>query len=210
MSVDFDFLNEMLGIDRRAFPATSTGGRSAGGKGNGVSALRPARASRRMTSPRRFTGASTHGSSLFVMTLDICRSGNFRCNHARSGSLELTGRDQNDVLAFDRHLRSLVRRGGISRLTLRGAPQTGDYRANPAAYKIEAIVQLLPHVAIEIVAPQRVDPFVAKRDLDLPEPDCAMSASERRGFGKASSTAAFAALGGLDLHELVAEGITRD
>jgi hypothetical protein len=117
----------------------------------------------------RFTGAMISNRDLLILTIE--RKGNtlLLCESA-SAHLVLAGRDQAELLQLQRETQGFLRDAGITCIMLRGAPGSGEYRGSPLGYKIEAVLQLLKGVRLDIVHSNSVNAWIRQFGKSAPAP----------------------------------------
>ncbi|RYD71326.1 MAG: DUF3010 family protein, partial [Verrucomicrobiaceae bacterium] len=80
---------------------------------------------------------------------------------------------------------------GIQQIMLRSRPESGPYQAKPEAYKMEAVLQLLPLVRVTPLSTLSIGSWVNREAPVLPEPSNEKMLP-RQAKQQAIQTAAFA------------------
>lgn len=109
-----------------------------------------------MSEPERFSGAAARGSDMVIITVAREGEGFALCEDA-SARLVMLDRSQDETRQFAADLSAFVEKTGIERVVLRGAPASGDYRAHPRVYMMEAALQLHPRLEISMVTGATLD-----------------------------------------------------
>ena len=141
---------------------------------------------------RDFTGAALSGSVLAVATVHRDREGGLIVDHARSTTMSLTARDQASVEAFYHEAQLFFYANGLRQLFLREPVGKGEYASVGGAHKIEAVLQLVDMLAVDLVHPVRIPAWVRRERPKLPPVSDRLRSSERSAMRTAIETAAFA------------------
>jgi hypothetical protein len=142
------------------------------------------------------TAAVISAPKLFVVTLER-RGTELRVLPQKSATFELGGRDAYHVNTLWCELKSFVSRARVDEISLRAAQDSGQYPAKPAAYKIEAILQLIPKFTVNFVHTNSVGAWIRREDPELPEPWLpSMEARWRKQQMRAIEMAAYAIYNG--------------
>jgi hypothetical protein len=115
----------------------------------------------------RFTGAMISNRDLLILTIERQDDTLLLCESA-SAHLVLKGREQAELLQLQRETQGFLRDAGITRIMLRGAPGSGEYRGSPLGYKIEAVLQLLKGVRLDIVHSNSVNAWIRQFGKNAP------------------------------------------
>jgi hypothetical protein len=108
----------------------------------------------------------------------------------KSAQIELEDRDQQALHHFKEDLESFIKETGINRLLLRGPPKSGKFRSG-LAFKVEAVLQLVPGLQVEVVHFNRVDSWSRGAAGLMPEPIAGLVRWEEEAHRSAIATACF-------------------
>ena len=87
-----------------------------------------------------------------------------------SGFYELRGREQGDLLDFSRIVAQSLEKWGVDQILVRISPPAGSFMAKAASYKIEAALQLMSGLTVDVVSSQAVSFWAEGFPVDLPQP----------------------------------------
>ena len=138
----------------------------------------------------RYSGAAIRSDTLVIATVEGCAMTGFKLCLEQSAQIELEDRDQEALRWFCDDLQSFIRDAGLKRILLRGPPKTGKFRTG-LAFKIEAVLQLLPELEVEVVHFNRVDSWTRHSQEVCPEPIDGLAYWERDAHRSAIATACF-------------------
>lgn len=143
---------------------------------------------------RRVCGAVAAGPTLFIVSLKWDRQSGFVLDQAATRIFELEARDTAAIRLLDRQVTSLIAKTRIRHLALHYRPDTKQFRQHPHVLKIEAMLQLIPGLTVDLVAGASVSAWINREDPPLPGFAEPAQAKLQRGAGiKAIETAAFMA-----------------
>ncbi len=120
---------------------------------------------------RRFSGVKISSQQLVIASVEHIPSGPLRLCPEASCEFALAGRDQADLLGLFDEVRGFVRRLSIHTLVIRGSPPSGPHQGSGLGFKIEALLQFLPQVRIEIVQAVTLTAWLKRNDPLLPPAD---------------------------------------
>jgi hypothetical protein len=138
----------------------------------------------------RYSGAAIRSDTLVIATVQGCSLTGFQLCLEQSAQIELEGRDQEALHWFRDDLQSFFVEAGIDHILLRGPPKTGKFRTG-LAFKIEAVLQLVPQLLVEVVHFNRVDTWTRHSPGVAPEPIDGLVHWEREAHRSAIATACF-------------------
>ena len=137
-----------------------------------------------------YTGAAIRSDTLVVATVKGCSLEGFELCLDKSAQIELEDRDQQALHDFKEDLESFINEAGITRLLLRGPPKSGKFTTG-LAFKVEAVLQLVPGLQVEVVHFNRVDTWRRHSKGVAPEPIAGLVHWEREAHESAIATACF-------------------
>ncbi len=136
--------------------------------------------SRRTSPARGFSGVRISNDKLVIATLERRAGTELRLCPDASSVFELSGRKQSDLLSLFGEVHSFARSAGINNLVVRGCPPRGSHRGSGLGFKLEALLQFLPEVSVEVVPAITITCWDQRTDPVLPQAD-------RAGLGYALS-----------------------
>lgn len=92
-----------------------------------------------------------------------------RLDPARSKVFNLQDRSGRAVMVLAREIGSFFRAGAISQLFLRSRTERGKYPGHPLAFKIEAILQLVPGLQVSFVSSHSIRAWVKREEPTIPQ-----------------------------------------
>jgi hypothetical protein len=137
-----------------------------------------------------YTGAAIRSDTLVIATVKGCSMEGFELSLEKSAQIELEDRDQEALHFFKEDLESFIQESGITRLLLRGPPKTGKFRTG-LAFKVEAVLQLVPGLEVEVVHFNRVDSWLRSSGGVAPAPIAGLVRWEEEAHRSAIATACF-------------------
>jgi hypothetical protein len=137
-----------------------------------------------------YTGAAIRSDTLVIATVKGCSLDGFELCLDKSAQIELEDRDQEALHFFKEDLETFIREAGITRLLLRGPPKTGKFRTG-LAFKVEAVLQLVPGLEVEVVHFNRVDSWSRSSSGVAPAPISGLVRWEEEAHRSAIATACF-------------------
>lgn len=127
--------------------------------------------SRRACCARRFSGVRISNQKLVIATVERGTDAELRLCADASSVFELAGREQSDLLCLFDEVQSFAMGVGLASLVVRGCPAKGSYRGSGLGFKIEALLQFLPDVIVEVIPAMTITCWDQRTDPVLPEPD---------------------------------------
>lgn len=73
-----------------------------------------------------------------------------------------------NVRAFARQLRALIKDSGIERIAIKKRSKKGEFAGGPTTFKIEGIFQLLDDCEVTLMSPQTISAQHKKHDFVMP------------------------------------------
>lgn len=122
------------------------------------------------------TGALMAGNTLYLATVGEDRAGRIRLVRSMSKEFELHGRDQVSLEVFAAFVLSFLESREIQNLTFVSPPGAGGHMARAHAYKVEAMLQLLP-VMVRLVPSASLTVFGNSTEDSVPGADQARLSS---------------------------------
>lgn len=137
-----------------------------------------------------YTGAAIRSDTLVIATVRGCSLEGFELCLDKSAQIELEDRDQEALHFFKEDLATFIEEAGITRLLLRGPPKSGQFRTG-LAFKVEAVLQLIPGLEVEVVHFNRVDSWSRSSAGVAPAPISGLVRWEEEAHRSAIATACF-------------------
>lgn len=137
-----------------------------------------------------YTGAAIRSDTLVIATVQGCALEGFELCLNKSAQIELEDRDQEALHFFKEDLGAFIEEAGITRLLLRGPPKSGQFRTG-LAFKVEAVLQLVPALEVEVVHFNRVDSWARSSAGVAPAPISGLVRWEEEAHRSAIATACF-------------------
>jgi hypothetical protein len=138
----------------------------------------------------RYSGAAIRSDTLVIATVEGSSLTGFKLCLEQSAQIELECRDQEALRWFREDLQSFLAEAGLTQILLRGPPKTGKFRTG-LAFKIEAVLQLVPQIDVEVVHFNRVDTWRRHSSGVAPEPIEGLVHWEQEAHRSAIATACF-------------------
>jgi len=147
---------------------------------------------RRTTSiPSHFTGATIFNREIAILTLE--RKGDtLRLCPEASAHLFLKGRTCDALREFQHEAQQFLRGTAITKIILRGGPESGQYTGGPLGYKIEAALQLISSIDVEIVHANSVNAWQRRYGRAAPATIPGLKYAARQLHQTAIATACYA------------------
>jgi hypothetical protein len=117
----------------------------------------------------QYSGASIRSDHLVIATVQGGASCGFELCIERSAQIELEDRDGESLHQFRSDVEAFIREARIARLILRALPKTGKFRTG-LGLKIEAVLQLIPGLQVDLVHFNVIDSWRRYSSEILPKP----------------------------------------
>jgi hypothetical protein len=135
------------------------------------------------------TGALMAGQTLYLATVGQDHAGRIRLIRSMSREFELHGRDQAALEVFAVFVLTFLESREIKELTFVSSPEAGGHMAKAHAYKVEALMQLLP-INVKLVPSASLTVYGDRTDKTVPGADLARLSSAQAKLQKRAILAA--------------------